>query len=348
MTMQKFLCGTGLVLVFLASFSRAEASLSPTPSLAASIRALQTFPSLPAHEKESKFAAVEKGFEERSNLFLKGKHFQKWALNRKQKDIYDEFKRIEEWRNHSWYAENTGDLLISRTDFMVAQDLLEKGYYKKPNNIAFQYNQTDGSYNSSTIVLNGYHFLVLETPSVKNIHQFYKLLQNFQVTQLIRLAGTTSTDGSHDSESYPYWQASIKQDVKTKGQYIHIPLAGVRKTYPIRYYFETFVKDNKGIDAKNLLKLIQSVRKDMDPNYPLIACHSTNGVGETGSFVAGFLLLQAIDQSLASGTALDDLNISIEEIVMKLSMQRLFMVDTAEQYLSLYRLVDLYIQSLKK
>lgn len=303
-----------------------------------------TFPSLPMHEREAKFEAVQKGFEERSNLFLKGKHFQNWSNNKNQKEISEEFKRIEEWRNHSWYAENTGELLVSRADFMVAQDLLEKGLYSRPNLIAFQYNQTDGSYNSSTIVLNGQRFLALEAPTEKNVNQFYKLLQNLQVTQLVRLTPATSNG---ESQSLAYWQGRIKKDTKAGNTIINVPLAGIKKTFPVRYYSTEAWQDNAGIDPQTLLKLIQNVRKDVDTDSGLLACHCGSGVGRTGTFIAGFLLIQEIDRQIAAGTKLEALDISIEKIVMQLSLQRFYMVAKPEQYLTLYRLVDTYVQSLQ-
>lgn len=326
-------------------FSTAHASLQNSNAVNNVIKPIQSFPSLPNHEREAKFQAVEKGFEERSNLFLKGKHFQNWTANRKQKEIFEEFKHIEEWRNQSWYSENTGEFLVSRIDFMVAQDLLEKGYYRTPNLIAFQYNQTDGSYNSSTIVLNGQRFLALEAPSEKNINQFYKLLQNFQVSQLVRLAPSTATNG--EKQSYPYWQGRIKNDPKSGEQWVHIPMAGISKTFPIRYYYTDSWQGEQSIDIPTLMKLIKTVRKAKDSDDGLMACHCANGVGRTGTFIAGYLLLQEIDRQIAAGSDIDHLDISIEKIVMQLSMQRVYMVSKPEQYFSLYRLVDQYIQSLK-
>jgi len=320
-------------------------SLSGIAEASLNSKALNTFPSLPRYECETKFAAVQKGFEERSNLFLKGKHFQNWSANRTQKDIFEEFKRIEEWRHQSWYSEKTGELLVSRIDFMVAQDLLEKGFYRRPNLIAFQYNQSDGSYNSSNIVLNGQRFLALEGPTEKNLSQFYKLLQNFQVTQLVRLTPSISNG---EQQSSPYWQGRIKKDSKTKSNFINIPLAGIQTSFPIRYYFTESWQDNGSIDPLALSQLIQAVRKDSDPENGLLACHCGNGVGRTGTFIAGLVLLQEIDRQIAAGIKLAEIDISIEKVVMQLSLQRVYMVAKPEQYLTLYRLIDHHIQNLQK
>ncbi len=345
MSKQNIFYFTALLLGGLILMTSAKASIKETTHYTTQpIRTLGSFPSLPIHERDTKFQSAQKGFEDRSNLFLKGKHFQNWSANKNQNETIEEFKRIEDWRNHSWYAEGTGELLVSRIDFMVAQDLLEKGFYRKPHLIAFQYNQADGSYNASLIALNGQRFLALEAPTAKNVNQFYKLLQNFQVTQLVRLAPEAA---SNEKQSFAYWQGRIKKNTKSSEQFMHVPLAGIQKTFPIHYYFTNSWQDGKGMEPQALLNLIQSVRKNMDTENGLMACHCTNGVGRTGTFIAGLLLLQEIDRQLAAGVSIDQLDISIEKIVMQLSLQRLYMVGKADQYITLYRLVDLYIDSIK-
>lgn len=348
MTMQKLLYGTAILLAGLSTLAKVEAN---TVNTAPAQKLMKSFPSLPHHEIDAKFQAVQKGFEERSNLFLKGKHFQNWTANKNAKEIFEEFNRIREWRNHSWYTEGPGELIVSHMDFMVAQDLLDKGYYRQPNAIAFQYNRTDGSYNSSSLILNGQRFLALEGPSEQNVNQFFKLLQNFQVTQLVRLAPFASGE---EPEIYPYWQDRIKKDPKAQGtqgiqgQIIEIPLAGIDKTYSIPYVYTDAWENNAKTDTTVLLNLIQSVRKANTSENSLIACHCNSGVGRTGTFIAGFALIQEIDRQIAAGTAIDNLDISIEKIVMQLSLQKLHMVAKPDQYLMLYRLVDQHIQALKK
>lgn len=303
---------------------------------------LKTFPSLPTFYRENKFREIQTAFEIRSNLFLKGRHFQNWKPNKSQKDIFAEFKQIEEWRNHTWYSESTGEILISRPDFMVAQALLEKDYYRRPNLIAFNYNHLDNSYNASSIVLNGQRFLALESPRHKNLSAFFKLLQNYQVTQLIRL-GSAEEPGYEPSVAY--WINRLK--IQKGSQIIQLPLAGTQKTLPIQYYTSENWLENEALDPKALLKLILSVRKNYDPQKGLLACHCTTGSARTGTFIAGFILLQEIDKQIAAGISIENLDISVEKVVLQLSLQRLQMVAKPAQYLSLYRLVDQYVASLK-
>lgn len=78
-----------------------------------------------------------------------------------------------------------------------------------------------------------------------------------------------------------------------------------------------------------------------------IACHCHAGAGRTGTFIAGFLLIDEIDQQVKQGIPLQNLNISVEKVVKQLSLQRPYMVQKAPQYATLYRLVDVYINRLK-
>jgi len=320
-----------LLTLFYFHTQSANASI-PEPAL--------SLPTLPQQHIETRFQAIQQSFEQRAVLFLKGKPFRPWRANKSRKEILEEFEQINDWRFHSWYVDPTANILISRMDFMVAQDLLEKGLYRKPALIAFQYNQTDGSYNSSTIVLNGFKFLALESPNAKTARNFLTILQNYRVNQLVRLASS-----SENANSYAYWAGKLRTNAKTRETYLNIPQDTGGPAYSLRYYATETWADNQGMDPQQLLRLIQAVRGHYDANG-LIACHSTNGAGRTGTFLAGFLLLSEIDRQIAAGVSKNALDVSIEKIVMQLSLQRPYLVRKAEQYYTLYRLVDLYIKDL--
>lgn len=306
---------------------------------------VKTFPSLPHLYKENQFKDIRTSFEERVNLFLKGKNFHPFQANKSEKDIKEEFKNLQEWRNHTWYSENTGEALISRPDFMVAQDLLQSGAYRRPHLIAFDYNHSDSAYNSSTIVLNGHQFLALEAPSESTLKNFFKLLQNFHVNKIVRLTPATEKG---IAKSFPYWAGKVKTDPKTREQFFQLPLIGTKRSFPIRYYAIENWADHHGIEPKTLLTMIENFSKDYNPIDDLVAVHCSGGVGRTGTFIAGFLLLKEIDRQIAAGTAIDKLDISIEKIVMQLALQRYQMVATPAQYVTLHRLVDLYLAKLQK
>lgn len=306
---------------------------------------VRTFPSLPHLYKENLFKDIQAGYEERANLFLKGKNFHAYQADRSDKEIKEEFKNLNEWRNHTWYSDASGEVLVSRPDFMVAQSLLQNGLYRRPFLIAFDYNHSDDFYNSSTIVLSGHRFLALEAPSNRTLENFFKLLQNYQVNKIVRL---TPAIENGVEKSFPYWANKVKKDPKTQQTFFNLPLEGSKRSMPIRYYaIENWV-DNQGIEPKVLLKTIEKFQEEYDPSNDMVAVHCSGGVGRTGTFIAGFLILREIDRQLASGTPIEKLDISIEKIVMQLSLQRALLVATPSQYVTLHRLVDLYLEKLKK
>jgi hypothetical protein len=302
-----------------------------------------TLPTLPKTYLEHRFKTIQEAFEQRANLFLKGRPFQPWYYKKSKTDMLSDFNQITEWRLHTWYVDPTAKVLISRQEFMIAQDILEKNLFRKPQYIAFQYNQTDGTYNSSTITLNGFTFLALEAPTTHTLSNFFMLLVNHRVTQLVRLDYSKETRAL---EIPAYWTNALRKNATASETIINVRLPYSPVPFKIGYFTFDIWQENQEIDPLKLLTLIQNVRKGSDP-HGLIACHSTYGSGRTGTFIAGFILLNEIDRQIADGRAKDKLKISIEKIVMQLSLQRAYLVRTVEQYISLHRLVDLYIDSLR-
>ena len=313
---------------------------------------VRSFPRLPASFREAHFQKVQQGFEARTQKFLKNNSFTPWVANRPKAEIMEEFKKVLSWRFNCWYVSPGEDTLESREEFAITQALLLAGNYRRPHLLAFQYNNTDPSYNSSTIVLNGFRFLALEAPTEKTVTAFFNLLHNYHVKGLVRL---TPSYEQHMEKSYPYWEGrnvsvpsaegfSDKQN--TAKNYLQIPLETEESKpvpYRIQYYSTDTWIDNHGFNAKDLLELILQVKNQQEASS-LIAVHCNAGVGRTGTFIAGYLLLQEIDRQIANGVAVKDINVSIEKVVKQLSLQRFYMVAQPEQYVTLYRLLDLYLE----
>lgn len=295
---------------------------------------------LPFAYREEQFQATERAFEQRWNLFIKGKQFKNYVPKQTAANIAEEFKHLQTLRLQTYFTDPKAPHLISKTEYMIAQDLLEKGFFRAPNTVAFQYNRTDPTYNSSTIVLNGFRFLALEGPRTEHLRNFFTLLQNHQITQLVRL---TAAKENGESKTYPYWQNNLKRDEKSGDMFLRIPQYNNNVPYKIRYYAMNNWQDQKGISAQALLNLILKVRKHYEPTTGLLATHCASGVGRTGTFLAGYVLLDEIDKQMARGVKPEHINLSIEKIVLQLSLQRPYMVTKGSQYESLYRLVDLYL-----
>lgn len=305
--------------------------------------AVRLLAALPTAYRESQFQEVEQAFEHRWNLFIKGKQFKAYVRNQTAAKIAEEFKQLQTLRLQTFFVDPKAPHLISKAEYMIAQDLLEKGLFRSPRTIAFQYNRTDPTYNSSIIVLNGFRFLALEGPKPELLQSFFTLLQNYQVTQLVRL---TAAEEKGQQKSYPYWKGNTTIDQKTGELFLKIPQAQTKIAYSIRYYALDTWYDQEGISAKTLLNLILKVRKHYEPSNGLLATHCAGGIGRTGTFLAGYVLLEEIDKQIARGIHPDKIKLSIEKVVLQLSLQRAFMVTKNAQYESLYRLVDLYLGTL--
>lgn len=313
-----------------------------TPAVTPNSQSVNLLAALPAAYREAKFQEVEQAFETRWNFFLKGKQFKKYTPNQSSQEIAEEFNHLSTVRLQTCFVDPKAPHLISKAEYMIAQDLLEKGCFRSPNTIAFQYNRTDPTYNSSIIVLNGFRFLALEGPNVDFIKKFFTLLQNHQVTHLVRL---TPTKENGKMKSHPYWVGNTKQDPTTGDSFLEIPQFKNKTPYKMRYYTIDNWYDQQGVSAKTLLNLILKVRKHYNPSTDLLATHCAGGVGRTGTFLAGYILLNEIDRQMAKGISPSNIDLSIEKVVLQLSLQRPFMVTKSAQYETLYRLVELYLAS---
>lgn len=307
----------------------------------------RTFPSLPQAYRMIHFQECEASFKKRAEKFLANKQYRPWSMNINKEEILAEFERMTQWREALWYVDPKAKTLESHEDFMISQNLLINHRYRKPHLIAFAYNNTDTSYNSDTIILNGLKFLALEAPSKASIESFLNLMHNFQVTHLVRLTPATENGGE---KSYPYWVRHVETDAATQESFLNIPLEsedGDPLPYKLRYVGIDTWKDHTSGSPDELLDLILKARKGYTPSS-LMAVHCHSGVARTGTFIAGFILLNEIDQQIAKGVKPADIKVSIEKTVAQLSLQRFYMVGKPAQYLTLYRLVDLYIKGLQE
>lgn len=286
------------------------------------------FPTLPLEIEEEHLAQVKQDIDKRWLVLKKSKHsFVNYSKNKSDSEIKEEFYKLHSLRQNLWYKNPTSSPHISNKDYMVAQDLLAKGFYRRADNIAFAYNRTDSSYNASTILINGLHFIALQEPDKNTLNTFFKFLLNHHVSVLVRLK---PKEEFINHSSIKYWEDRLTDDKLLVSDYEALkPSISVA----IPYYFTDKWVDDKAISIEELYNLIQPIREIYKDLQGPIACHCASGIGRTGTFIAAFLLTEMIDKVQAS-------SISIEEIVLKLSLQRPNMVANAEQYIALYRFVD--------
>lgn len=257
-------------------------------------------------------------------------------------EIISEFQQLNTLRKHLWHSDPNQFPLINNEDYAIASQLLNLTIFPRyPYLIAFNYNYVDDSYNASTIFLYGYHFIALEEPMQETLDAFFTLLINKEVSILVRL----KPEGEYaDRGSLSYWKDRIIQGPDYPFIQLNSTLSQFsEKNIAIPYFHINEWVDNKGIDIANLYNLVQEVRhayKDVQKIRPM-ACHCAAGVGRTGTFIAAFIIANLLD-------LFEPNEISIEEIVLKLSIQRSRMVTTVEQYLTLYKFVDYYLEMKNK
>lgn len=301
------------------------------------------FPALPLETRQKHKEKVQTELTKRWQKVLQKKNSFAPYKKKSDQEILKEFQELQAFRQHLWYRNPGKSPHICHEDYMVAQSLLEKGYYRTLNNIAFAYNCTDNTYNASTVLIEGYHFIALQEPNEKILNLFFKLLINHQVSILVRVKPDHEFSKEH---SVRYWNGRLTKNSNITSLNV-MPTEEVVKSSEhiyIPYHHTDKWEDNKGVDVKELYRLVKEVQQTnaTSGKEGPIACHCASGVGRTGTFIAAFVLTEIIDQTKG------EIIPSIEEIVLKLSIQRPNLISTAEQYIVLYHFVDYYLNAPSK
>lgn len=282
---------------------------------------------------------AEKGFLTRWEIFFSEQEFPLWKPAGTSEDLQRRFKQFEKKRWEFYFlnakdAQEQGIEGIYRPELQTPSNYKSFGSrYRYPG--SFNYNLASTQYNASIITLNGKAFIAMEAPTNENFKTFCQVLDQYQVTDLVRL---TPAQGDHRENSIPYWEGHLGINLNGKTT---ISIAGRE----MNYYATDLWKDHEGIEPKSLIAIVQSV-KSQESASSMIAVHCRAGIGRTGTFIAAYELMREIDQQIASGKDIDHLEISIDQIIWELSLQRPFMVTKFSQYESLYRLVSDYVRNI--
>lgn len=231
--------------------------------------------------------------------------------------------RFEQMSKERWkvYFTNPEDYGKPGSFGKFKDDYKTPEYYKIWNSrysypMAFSYNLAIPEYNASIVKVPGYTFLAIEAPSSLNKNAFYDLIGQSGIGALVKL---NSPDEYPTEDYFPYW-----------------------KGWTYCNLFSYNWPHRSGLDASTLLNFIKSVQTSKPQGIIAVSCRA--GAGRTGTFIAGYIIINEIDKQLKSGKTSRDIAINIDKIVWEISVQRPFAITHSSQYQTLYRLVDLYLR----
>lgn len=310
------------------------------PALFASSE-IHCFPALPIEIRKEREKKIREQIESRWNKLkeLKKGEFARFERGKTDLEIQDEFRELNDFRNNLWYRNPKKMPLVSNEDYTIAQGLLKLGNDQYPLQwLAFEYNHIDNTYNASSIFMDSFHFIALKEPTCNTLNAFFEILMNHDAKILVRL----NPEIEHASIGINYWEDKViggpnHQLIQTKMETSHCTHEGAIIPY---FSIENWKADSE-ITVEELFDLVINVKSThihQTEDGP-IACHCSDGAGRTGTFIAACIISDFLDRYKPK-------HLSIESIVLKLSIQRPKMVLNEDQYLLLYRFVDYYTQKL--
>ncbi|MBS0625896.1 MAG: hypothetical protein JSS32_07595 [Verrucomicrobia bacterium] len=250
--------------------------------------------------------------EKRWETFQTQRSFSPFRPGKSDEELRTEHEKIDQIRYAVW----------KKPDYEIAQHLIDNDLIRAADAIAFNYNNTVPYYNCSTIYIGDRYYIAAEGPRSKDIPKFFELLSSQNVTHLVRLTGAYE---GWIPKCAPYWDGLVKEsEGKT---YLDLP------GHSVRLFHLDFWKDHHGIDPSELLKVALQIKEDLQTGLLLVHCSA--GVGRTGTFLASMAAIDAIDRGQP---------FSIEEIVYRLSLQRIFSVYSPVQYITVHRLAEAYLK----
>jgi len=261
---------------------------------------------------------VKEQIENRWSAFQRTLAFQIFQPGRSEDVLKEEFETIRKTREWMWKTPG----------YELAQHLIEADLIRAPGCVAFGFNNTVPYYNASTIYLGDAVYIACEGPRSKDIPSFFQLLTTHGITHVVRL--TDAYEGE-TKKCHPYWDGLLM--TSDDRELLNIP--SEEGVYSVRALDIAHWRDNHGVDPEELLDVVLQTKQELEAGGGRLLVHCSAGVGRTGTFLAALAIVDAIDRKES---------FSIEEIVYRLSLQRVHSVAKFGQYLTLHRMAELYLE----
>lgn len=270
------------------------------------------------YERSERYISAKGQAENLWNAFQANREFKLFEQGKTDQALKEEFEALHKTRTFMW----------TTAGYEPAQHLIVADLIRAPGCAAFAYNNTVPYYNASTISIGDQHYIACEGPRSKDIPAFFKLLATENVTHLVRLTGSYE---AWSKKCHPYWDGFVTE---SHGKaYLNVPID--QGVHSVQTFHMDHWRDHHGVDPEELLTLVLQIREGLKKDNGLLAVHCSAGVGRTGTFIAALAVVDAIDRGQP---------FSIEEIVYRLSLQRVHSVAKFGQYITLHRLAESYLK----
>lgn len=308
------------------------------------ISCLVGFLPLEGTEKTQRILEAERGFQMRWEVFeSENAPFDLWQREWTEEGVKKGFESLTQARFALYFVDPPKGYRWKEVP--TSTELYQSGSVanmRVPSLVTFAYNLASPRFNATIVSIQGLRFLAMEAPTERNVSDFFQVLDDYGVTDLVRLTPIYEEKRQRDC-CFPYWEGREDIHPITGRSTLHITEDREIHYFPI----DSWV-NHKGEDPKRLLALVNAVRNASNPEDKMIAVHCHMGVGRTGTFIAAYALIHAIDNQLIRGRAPQNIEISVEKVVWELSLQRPFLVTHHAQYKTLYELVSLYLQKMAR